>query len=281
MTDKPHIHSHEHGPHSHSHEVHSHEHGPQDSKPSAGGPVLTVRAASGLSGDMLLTGLCLMDGCGQAGLDELTKALNLPALFGCARLEERSVNHIAGWTSRISLPPEHVHRSLADIVALIAASRLDDKAKALAEAAFRLLAKAEGEVHGKNPEEVTFHEVGALDSILDICLASALFARLGPQHFVCSPLPLADGGVACAHGWLPTPAPAVLKLLENVPVRGFAGCGETVTPTAIALLKAFGAQFGPWPEMRIERQALVYGGKVFEGAPNGAIWALGPALGKH
>ena len=92
---------------------------------------------------------------------------------------------------------------------------------------------------------------------------------------MCSPLPLADGGVHCAHGWLPTPAPAVLELLRDVPVCGFAGKGETVTPTAIALLKALGVSFGPWPSMRIERRALVYGGRVFPDAPNGAVWACG------
>ncbi len=152
-------------------------------------------------------------------------------------------------------------------------------AAGLAGEAFALLAAAEGRVHGLAPEKVCFHEVGALDSILDICLSCVLFDRLSPSRFVCSPLPLADGGVCCAHGWLPVPAPAVFDLLEGMPVCGFPGRGETVTPTAIALLRALGASFGPWPEMLVERRALVYGSRVFENAPNGTLFAFGRAAG--
>jgi uncharacterized protein (DUF111 family) len=239
--------------------------------------VLTVRAISGLSGDRLLAGMALMAGATERDLAGLARDLHLSGPAVAPLLEERSVGGIRGWGCALNLTPEHAHRTLADITALIRASSLTPEAAALAEAAFVLLARAEGEVHGKPPGEVNFHEVGALDSILDICLVCALFARLKPARFVCSPLPLADGGILCAHGWLPSPAPAVLRLLDGVPVRSFAGEGETVTPTAIALLKTLGAEFAPWPDMRIERQALVYGGKVFANAPNGSIWAYGPA----
>ena len=108
-------------------------------------------------------------------------------------------------------------------------------------------------------------------------MSCELFARLSLSRFVVSPLPVADGHVHCAHGIIPVPAPAVIELMEGVPVRPFAGQGETVTPTAMALLKALDAEFGPWPAMRVESRALVYGTKVFEGAPNGALFAFGPA----
>jgi uncharacterized protein (DUF111 family) len=114
-----------------------------------------------------------------------------------------------------------------------------------------------------------------LDSILDICLCAELFARLSPAQFVCGPLPLCDGIIKCDHGLLPAPAPAVFELLQGVPVRGIPSEGETVTPTAIALLKGLGAQFGAWPEMTIELTALVYGGRVLPGVANGALFALG------
>ena len=262
---------------------------------SVQGPVLTVRAASGLSGDMMLAGMAVMAGVTQDDLDALVASLGLPSLSrlpdaagregtDCTsraehpvRLETRSVHEVAGWGCVVDLPHEHAHRSLIDIQEIIRASSLAPEAAALAMQTFSLLATAEGAVHGKEPQAVTFHEVGALDSIVDICLVCALFVRLAPVRFVCSPLPVADGGVLCAHGWLPTPAPAVMRLLEGVPVRPFAGTGETVTPTAIALLKALGAVFAPWPSMTIARQALVYGTKVFENAPNGSIWAYGPA----
>ena len=275
-----HDHGHQHGqPHDQGHDS-EHPHGYEDrpDTPPAAGLCLTVRAGSGLSGDMMLAGLALMAGTSQDDLDAHVAELGLGALAGSVCLERRSVNHVAGWGCRVRLPHEHAHRTMRDITAIIEKSVMAPRAAAMAVQAFSLLARAEGAVHGLAPQDVTFHEVGALDSILDICLACSLFARLEPARFVCSPLPLADGGVRCAHGWLPTPAPAVLELLRDVPVCGFAGRGETVTPTAIALLKAMGAEFGPWPSMRIERRALVYGDRVFADAPNGAVWALGPAL---
>ena len=265
--DHDHEHGHEHEHHPHEHGRHAHDHAPH---------VLTVRATSGLSGDMMLAGLIRMLELTQDDLDAETQLLGLPALHGCLRLESRSVNSVSGWGCAIDLPHEHAHRTFADIRRLIEASNLAPRARELSVAAFALLAAAEGAVHGKAPDDVHFHEVGALDSILDICLVCSLFVRLNPARFVCSPLPLGDGGVHCAHGWLPVPAPAVLHLLHDVPVRSFAGQGETVTPTALALLKTLGAIFGPWPDMIISRQALVYGGKVFADAPNGIIWAYGP-----
>lgn len=266
--------------HSHGHEhTHAHSHGhTHDHASRAAAPVLTVRAASGLSGDMILAGLACMLEAEQPLLDALVAELGLPGLHGCLTLEPRSVNQVAGRGCRVDLPHEHAHRTLADITDIIAQSAMAPRAAALAVEAFTLLAGAEARVHGKAVEAVAFHEVGALDSIVDMCVAASLFVRIGAARFVCSPLPMGDGGVFCAHGWIPTPAPAVLELLEGVTVCGFAGRGETVTPTAVALLKAFGAEFGPWPAMRVTRRALVYGTTVFPDAPNGAVWAFGPEL---
>ena len=267
-----HGHAHDHG--NGRDDGHAHDHGHE--KTSFSGSCLTIRAGSGLSGDMMLTGLALMSGATQEDMDALIAGIGLDALAGAVTLERRSINQVAGWGCRVRLPHEHAHRTMRAIAESIENSAMDAAAASLALKTFRLLAEAEGAVHGLPPDDVVFHEVGALDSILDICLSCSLFARLAPSRFVCSPLPLADGGVHCAHGWLPTPAPAVLELLRDVPVCGFAGKGETVTPTAIALLKALGANFGPWPSMRIERRALVYGSKVFADAPNGSVWAFGP-----
>ena len=143
------------------------------------------------------------------------------------------------------------------------------------ESAFETLAIAEGEIHGKPPEEITFHEVGALDSILDICLVSAIFDQLSPDSFVCSPLPVCDGVIRCEHGMLAAPAPAVLQMLEGVPVYGIDSTGETITPTAIALLKALGARFEGWPAMTVEKVVRVFGGRIVPNVPNGAIFVLG------
>lgn len=261
---------HAHGPH-HEHALEERSHEPLGSAAS----VLTVRAASGLSGDMMLAGLAAIAGLGEKELEALVKELKLPALEGALTIEPRSVNHIAGVGCRIALPHEHAHRSLAEIREIIAASAMPEEAKALSVRAFTILGEAEAEVHGKKTDEVTFHEVGALDSILDACMTCRIFTILKPARFICSPLPLSDGVIRCAHGLVASPAPAVLRLLEGVPVYGFPGKGETVTPTALSLLKALGAEFDGWPAMTVEKSLISYGSKVFENAPNGAIWALG------
>lgn len=210
------------------------------------------------------------------GTDELgamAEMLGLPK--NCISLERRAVNDVSGWGCRVSLPDATSHRTWADIRALIAGSGLSTEARRFAEATFGLLAAVEGRIHTLSPEAVHFHEVGALDSILDICLCAELFARLAPSRLVCGPLPLCDGTVKCDHGLLPAPAPAVFELLQGVPVRGILSEGETVTPTAIALLKGLGAEFGAWPEMTIARTALVYGGRVLPRVANGALFAVG------
>ncbi len=243
----------------------------------AQGGILTVRAGAGLSGDMMLSGLAALAKLSQEQIRAFVAELGLPALEGALSIEKRRVNGISGWGCAIRLPEEHEHRSLADIEKLILASGLPVTAQSFALRAFSILAEAEAEVHGVAPSEVHFHEVGALDSILDTCLVCRIFIHLNPDRFVCGPLPLADGLIHCAHGQLLSPAPAVLRLLTGIPVCNFAGQGETVTPTALALLKALDAEFGPWPCMTVERTAISYGGKVFPNAPNGAIWALGKA----
>ncbi len=281
-----HKHSHDHGhdhhhnhdherkhEHSHGHD-HSHEHGHRHIH-AKGAPVLVLRPYTGISGDIMVAGLARMLEADQPLIDGLIAAIGLPELAGGLTVLPHSLNEVGGWQCRVTLPHEHSHRTLADIRGIIRASALEETAKALAEKAFAILAEAEGAVHGKTADDVAFHEVGALDSILDTCLAAALFAKLAPARFVCGSLPLCDGAVRCAHGTLPSPAPAVMRLLRDVPVHGIASAGETVTPTGLALLKAFGAEFGPWPAMTIEREALVYGTRVFEGVPNGAIFAFG------
>ena len=246
------------------------------------GPVLVVRAPSGLSGDMFVAGLVRLAGLDAPALAEVVMRLGLPELDGALAVVDTFVSGIAGAGCDIRLPHVHSHTTMADIRGLIDAGRLSVRGRELALAAFGELARAEAAVHGVAVDDVAFHEVGALDSILDVCLSAELFAMIDPSRFVCSPLPVSDGVVACAHGLLSTPAPATLALLEGMPIYGIPGgipgAGETVTPTAAALLRAFAPQFGPWPPMRLMRQVRAYGGRVIPGVPNGAIFALGEAL---
>lgn len=237
--------------------------------------ILTLRAPSGISGDMLVAGLARMLHLDAADFATTLSRIGLPELAGSAEVIPKRLNHISGWGLRVDLPPAHEHNSLADILAIIDKSALSETGKTLSLTAFNLLAEAEGAVHGMSAEKVVFHEVGALDSILDMCLASELFARLSPATFICGPLPVCDGKISCRHGMLSSPAPATLFLLQGVPIYGIPSAGETVTPTAIALLRAFGASFGPWPPMVLRREARVYGSRTLPGVPNGAIFAMG------
>ena len=241
----------------------------------SGGEVLVIRPNSGLSGDMVLAGFARMAGVSDRELGKVAESLGLPS--DCVALVEKAVNAIGGWHARVTLPKEHHHRTLSDVRKIIAASALGKAAQSTAVRAFTILAAAEGRVHGIPPEKVTFHEVGALDSILDTCLVAWLHEHMDKPKLVCGPLPLCDGTVRCAHGLLPTPAPAVLDMLEGVPVHGLDSRGETVTPTAISLLKAMEAAFGVWPAMTVRERALVYGGRVLPGIANGAIFARGPS----
>lgn len=241
-----------------------------------------MNAAADAAGASSATGTAALVEAANRLLADLLAPLvrTVPALEGCLTLTRKEVAGIGGWHAEVHLPPEHEHRTLAHIRELIAGSGLAEGARRRAVDCFELLARCEAEVHGKSPDEVTFHEVGALDSILDICLACALFDRLAPARFVVGPLPLADGSVYCAHGHIPAPAPAVLALLGGVPVRPFAGdavAGELVTPTALALLRALACDFGPWPAFCVTGTALVYGTRVFPGTANGAVFAVGMA----
>jgi uncharacterized protein (DUF111 family) len=257
--------------HGHDHENdHDHDHAPCQNR-----RVLVLRPHSGVSGDIMVTGLAQVSGLGQKDLDGLLADLGLGALRGRVFLEPRALGGITGFGLRVELEPEREHRTLNDIKDFLNKANLTDRARALALSTFAILAQAEGRVHGLPPDQVHFHEVGAIDSLLDIGLAAAIFDRLNPDLFVCGPLPICDGTIECAHGLLPSPAPAVSILLEGVMVRGINSVGETVTPTGLALLKSFGAKFGPWPLLTVERQALVFGTRVLPNVANGALFALG------
>ncbi len=253
LPEHGHDHDHPHeASHAHEHEhVHAHDHPAIENSCVKGQKVLTVRMHSGLAGDMFLCGLLRMLDYTQEQMDEVLCGI-FPKLKGTVQLTRKSVNNIGGWFCQVELPHEHVHRNLKDVLDIIKTGKMSEEAVQLASKTFQLVAQAEGTVHSLPVDEVHFHEVGALDSILDICLTCELFTRLAPDVFVISPIPVADGQITCAHGIIPCPAPAVQALLPGMEVRPFPAHGETITPTAIALLKALGPTFGNWPRMLIE-----------------------------
>jgi pyridinium-3,5-bisthiocarboxylic acid mononucleotide nickel chelatase len=133
-------------------------------------------------------------------------------------------------------PEQDAHRAFGDIRRLIEAAGLPYRSAEQAVAVFRLLAEAEGSVHGRAPEEVTFHEVGAIDSIVDVVGSCVALELLGVQTVSCGPLPMGTGVVPSAHGLLPVPGPATLKVLEGSRVRWTEEPNETTTPTGAALM---------------------------------------------
>jgi uncharacterized protein (TIGR00299 family) protein len=136
-----------------------------------------------------------------------------------------------------------------------------------AVAVFKLLAVAEAKVHGTTLEEVHFHEVGALDCIVDIVSAVSAFHQLKIDETWCSPIHVGSGTVRCAHGILPVPAPATMELLQGVPIYSTEVKGELVTPTGAALIRHFSRGFAPMPQMIVERVGYGAGSKDF-GIPN-------------
>jgi pyridinium-3,5-bisthiocarboxylic acid mononucleotide nickel chelatase len=132
---------------------------------------------------------------------------------------------------------------------------------------FELLAEAEAKVHGSSPEEVHFHEVGALDAIGDIVSAASAFHQIHPDETLCSPVHVGCGTVRCAHGLLPVPAPATLELLRGIPAYSDGVRGELATPTGVALLRHFCTGFCPMPPLVMEAVGYGAGTKDF-GIPN-------------
>ncbi|HEY7023098.1 MAG TPA: nickel pincer cofactor biosynthesis protein LarC [Ktedonobacterales bacterium] len=216
---------------------------------------------SGISGDMLLGALL------HAGLDldELRAGLATLPLSGYTLDVERMNDHgLSGVRCAVHVdePDPHGHRHLREIREILAAGRLPERARERALAIFTRLAEAEGAIHGVSPEEVGFHEVGAVDSIVDIVGTALGFELLGIEEVYCSELPLTSGRVRSSHGPLPVPTPATLELLKDSGVvwKSVPGEGELVTPTGAAVLATL-AQFGRPDRMSVQRVGYGFGQK--------------------
>jgi hypothetical protein len=162
---------------------------------------------------------------------------------------------------------EH-HRSLSTILSIIDAANLAQGVKEQATRAFRLLGEAESAIHAIPIEQVHFHEVGAVDTIVDIVCGAAGAAALGVDRWIASPLNVGSGTVQCAHGTLPVPAPATLALLGDAPVYASGSPMDRVTPTGAALLRMLNVEYAPLPAMRITASGYGAGGREIPGEPN-------------
>lgn len=239
--------------------------------------VMYLDCYSGISGDMFL-GALLDAGLSLASLREMLSGLDLKGY----RLKITRVRQhgISGTRVKVLLEePPVVERSLPTITVLMERSNLPQAVRDRSVAVFRGLAQAEARVHGVAPEAVHFHEVGAVDAIIDIVGAVAGLHLLEIGRLVCSPLPLGRGMVQTAHGFLPLPAPATLELLKErgVPVKGVDAAFELVTPTGAALVSVLADSFGPFPLMDVLN--VGYGAGSHEpGYPNflRVVWGKSP-----
>ena len=214
---------------------------------------------AGAGGDMIVAAML------DAGLDaEFLKAQL--ATLGLKNLDIKITETRRAGLRALSFLPvvqkEHKHRNLKDITKIITQSKISKQAKKMAIAVFERIAQAEGAVHGKDPHNIHFHEVGALDSIVDIVSASIGFEALGFDKVYCSTLSVGGGTIKCADQLLPVPAPATTELLKGVPIVGGPGQLELLTPTAAAILTTVVDRFCPLPAMKIE--AIGYGAGSLE-----------------
>ena len=187
-----------------------------------------------------------------------------------------------GEVSRAGAPAPHEHehshgRGLTEIRQVIFAAAISETAKKTAIAIFEALGRAEAKIHNTSIESVHFHEVGAVDAMVDIVCAAVGAEALGVDEIVCSPLNVGGGTVKCAHGTFPVPAPATVELLADAPVYSSGLQAELVTPTGAAIVKTLASRFAAFPEMKIEKSGYGAGTRDFPGHPNVVRITVGEA----
>ncbi|HOW09174.1 MAG TPA: nickel pincer cofactor biosynthesis protein LarC [Bacteroidales bacterium] len=240
--------------------------------------VLCYDCFSGISGDMNLGAML------DLGIEEpyLNSELDKLNLGGWKLKVEKAQRHGIQGTkvTVIQTVHEHAHRHLSDIEKIINGSSLTDEVKLLSMKIFRKIAVAEAKVHGIPVEEVHFHEVGAIDSIVDITGAAICFAALKPDAVFVSEIELGSGFVKCDHGNLPVPAPATAEIVKGIPVKTGGVGFEATTPTGAAILSALGTDFGSTQAVKIIKTGYGVGHKDHPDIPNLLRVSLGETVSK-
>ena len=234
--------------------------------------LLLLEPIGGIAGDMFLAA-ALDLGVDRGALEAALRSLGVPGWrFEVSRRESSG---IAGTHLDVAVDgPQPHHRALSEILALIDRSGLSPRAKAAARAVFERIGRAEAKVHGVPVERVHFHEIGAVDSIVDACGAAVALDLLGWPRVAAAVPELGTGTVRTAHGPMPVPPPAVLEILAGVPVRLAGPPGEAVTPTGAALLAVL-AEVGPLPPVVPWRIGYGVGTAVWPDRPNVLRMTLG------
>jgi hypothetical protein len=232
---------------------------------------------SGISGDMTL-GALLDAGCDLAQLREELRGLQVPGWELSA--EKVWKNGMAATYARVKTEDQQKHRSLSAILQILRDSKLASPVRDGASAIFQKLGEAEACVHDVPVEKIHFHEVGAVDAIVDIVGACLGFHILGIEKFACSPLNVGGGTVKMAHGILPVPAPATANLLQGKPTYSNGVQRELVTPTGAAIVATLCDSFGPQPPMSVSAIGYGAGAADLEGQPNVLRIMIGEAAEK-
>jgi uncharacterized protein (TIGR00299 family) protein len=228
---------------------------------------LYLDCAAGIAGDMTI-GALLDLGLPFELLSSELHSLNLPVASYEISAEKSSRLGIAATHFRVTAPDLGHHRHYADIVGLIAASSLPDPVKELSGRIFRCLAEAESRVHNLPLEQVHFHEVGAIDSIIDIVGTAIGLDYLQVREIHSSPLPFGSGWIETAHGRLPVPAPATAELMKGRTVTHDPIPGEWVTPTGAAIVAALASSGSSMPQMNVIAIGYGAGTKDIKTRPN-------------
>jgi uncharacterized protein (TIGR00299 family) protein len=192
----------------------------------------------------------------------------VPHEHGHSHAHEHSHSHDHGHQHEHEHGHAHSHRGLKEIRQIIHAASISQQAKDRAIKIFETLGAAEAKVHNTDIEDIHFHEVGAIDAIVDIVCASVGAEALGVDEWVCSPLNVGGGTVVCAHGAFPIPAPATLELLKHAPVYSGEIQKELVTPTGAAIVSVLASRFSHFPAMKTEKTGYGAGTRNFKNSPN-------------
>jgi uncharacterized protein (TIGR00299 family) protein len=238
--------------------------------------VAYLDCAAGISGDMLL-GALIDAGWPEHRLRELIAKLKIGEVQ--LKADRVSKRGIAATQVSILSSPHQPHRGLHDLATIVLQADLPSSIQQRAVAALQLLAEAESQVHGIPVERIHFHEVGAVDTIVDIVGALVGFSELQIDEVHSSALPWSRGTVKTEHGILPVPPPAVALLLRDLPVFGVDIEGETVTPTGATLARTITKQFGTMPAIKIERVGYGAGQRDWPDRPNVLRLTIGESGG--
>lgn len=224
--------------------------------------ILYFDIVNGISGDMTIATLLDLGISKEVFLDEIYK-LNLDGEFEI-NIEQKNENGIVGTKVEVMTKESNSHRHLSDIYDIIDKSSLNDFVKDKSKEIFMVIAQAEAKVHGTTIDKIHFHEVGAIDSIVDVVSACILVDLLSIDKIYSTSVPVGSGFVKCDHGIMPVPAPATIEILKDTPIRLNTVKGECTTPTGAAIIKTLCDEFVDILEFEVKQIGYGMGHKKFE-----------------